>query len=192
MVEMKPDFAKQRGSGTTRSRPFPARAAKRVESALHHNGQTRPPESTAAEPASVTAGETAPPAGCPMPANPMHPPHHHREGIWFVPTIEMRLPAGELLIKTLKPVLVASASQTAKWTGLSKKKLRNLAEAGFIREARPTPQTLLYYPGEVWDFIRQTEADPDFWNGDRLTIYLRARRSRDPRHHSTAAGAPKS
>jgi len=79
--------------------------------------------------------------------------------IWFVPTKIMALPDG---VKCLKPVQRASAAVTSKLTGVSIKNLRNLAESGFIRSARPTPKSVFYYPGEVEDFIHQTEIDPAY------------------------------
>jgi len=100
---------------------------------------------------------------------------------WFVPTKIMALPDGGFYVKCLKPVQRASAAVTAKLTGVSIKNLRNLAEAGFIRSAHPTPKSVLYYPGEVEDFIRQTETDPAYWTKVRRDAYLQCSRLRDRR-----------
>jgi hypothetical protein len=84
-----------------------------------------------------------------------------------------------MLIKPLKPTLRATASATAKLTGISLKRLRILAEAGFIRVARPTPGSSFYYPQEIEAFILRTEAEPDFWNKVRMTCYLSCARLRN-------------
>jgi hypothetical protein len=91
----------------------------------------------------------------------------------------MHLADGSFLIKPLKPSLRAAAKVTAKLTGVSLKKLRVLAEAGFIRVARPTPGSTYYYPQEIEAFILQTEADPDYWNKVRMATYLRCARLRN-------------
>lgn len=86
------------------------------------------------------------------------------ETIWHVSHRVMQLPDGSFLIKTGKPILRANAGATSRLCGISLKNLRILAEAGFIRCARPTPHTTLYYPEEIMNFIARTEADLAFWN----------------------------
>lgn len=112
------------------------------------------------------------------------------EAAWYTPTLVMRLADGSTMLKPGKPVQRATSSQVAKWTGISKKNLRQLAEIGLIREARPTPWSLHYYPAEVEEFIAKTEADPDFWNKVRKDAYIQSRRLRDSRFKpgSDAAG----
>lgn len=112
-------------------------------------------------------------------------------GPWYVPKIWLRLADGSWILKFGKPVQRATSSQVAKWTGISKKNLRLLAEAGFIRECRPTPWSLFYYPAEVEDFILKTEADPDFWNKVRRDTYIRARRLREPRQGKSGTTSDK-
>lgn len=90
----------------------------------------------------------------------------------------MALPDGSFLIKVGKPVARANAGQTSRLTGISLKNLRILAEAGFIRCARPTPHSALYYPGEILEFVEKTEADPVFWSKVRRDTYLRCARLR--------------
>lgn len=92
-------------------------------------------------------------------------------GHWYIPHVELRLADGTFLVKPQKPVRRATANQVSKWTGMSKKCLKNLAESGFITRCRPNPSTVFYYPGEVQAHIRQTEADPDFWTPERLRRY---------------------
>lgn len=107
---------------------------------------------------------------------------HHHEAPWYTPTIVMRLADGSTLLKPGRPIQRATGDQVAKWTGVSLKTLRNLAETGFIRRAQITRVKHLYYPGEVEDFIAATEADPDFWDDVRKKAYLdcRSMRSRKP------------
>jgi len=113
-----------------------------------------------------------------------HTPANEGE-TWIVPCLRMRLPDGSYLIKTSKPVLRATSSQTAKITGVSKKNLALLADVGYIRRARPTPHTVFYYPGEVEAFIRKTEEDPDFWTQARRDAYITTRRLREGRRDQT-------
>ncbi len=77
-----------------------------------------------------------------------------------------------MLLKPQKPVRRGTAKQVSKWTGIPKKCLRRLAQSGFIRESRPTINTIFYYPAEIEDFIQQTEQDPDFWTPQRRREYL--------------------
>ena len=106
------------------------------------------------------------------------------QAIWYTPTRVMELPDGSVLLKRGKPIQRATASQTAKWTGVSLKNLRILAEAGFIRVAHPTPGSSFYYPEEVEQFIQLTEADPAFWTKARKDTYLQCSRLRDKRRSS--------
>lgn len=107
---------------------------------------------------------------------------------WYTPTIRVKLADGSTLLRTGKPVQRATPNQTSTWTRISKKNLRTLAECGFIRESRPTPWTLLYYPEEVEEFLRKTEEDPNFWNRVRRDAYITARRLRDKRQFKTEDG----
>jgi len=93
-------------------------------------------------------------------------------GHWYLPHLELKLADGSILIKPLKPVRRGTSNQVSKWTGIPKKCLRRLAQSGFIREARPGINTLFYYPAEVEEFIRATEADTDFWTPQRRREYL--------------------
>lgn len=101
------------------------------------------------------------------------------EAVWVIHTKVLHLADGSFMIKPLKPCLRASAKLTSKLTGVSLKKLRVLAEAGFIRVARPTPGSTFYYPQEIEAFILQTESDPAFWTKVRLATYLRCARLRN-------------
>lgn len=87
----------------------------------------------------------------------------------------MTMPDGKFLVCPKKPVLVMSAKDTAHYTGLSTKSLKRLAKSGFIRCEWPTPHMARYYPGEIFEFIKQTRDDPDFWTPARLTEYGLAR-----------------
>ena len=113
-----------------------------------------------------------------MTPDPCIPPNS-KEGVWVIHTKVLHLADGSMLVKPLKPCLRASAKLTEKLTGVSLKKLRALAEAGFIRVARPTPGSTLYYPQEIEAFILRTEADPDFWNKPRQAAYLNCARLRN-------------
>lgn len=101
--------------------------------------------------------------------------------VWFTPNRVMELPDGSILIKRGKPVQRVTATVTSKLTGVSLKNLRILAEAGFIRCARPTPGSAFYYPGEIEIFIQKTEDDPAFWTKVRRDTYLSCARLRDRR-----------
>lgn len=101
--------------------------------------------------------------------------------VWFTPNRVMELPDGSILIKRGKPIQRATATATAKMTGVSLKNLRILADAGFIRCSRPTPGSAFYYPGEIEEFIQKTEDDPAFWTKVRKDAYLLCARLRDKR-----------
>lgn len=103
------------------------------------------------------------------------------QSVWFTPTRVMELPDGSILIKRGKPIQRATSTETSKWTGISLKNLRILADAGFIRCARPTLGSAFYYPGEIEEFIRRTEEDPAFWTKVRRDAYLQCARLRDKR-----------
>lgn len=100
------------------------------------------------------------------------PPHGICPGHWYIPWLELKLADGTILLKPQKPLRRGTANQVSKWTGIPKKCLRRLAQSGFITEARPTINTLFYYPAQIESFIRQTEQDPDFWNAKRRREYL--------------------
>lgn len=105
----------------------------------------------------------------------------HTEPAWITPHRVMELPDGSILIKRGKPIMRATATITSKLTGVSLKNLRILAEAGFIRCARPTPGSSFYYPAEVEIFIQKTEEDPSYWTKVRKDAYLQCARLRDGR-----------
>jgi len=102
-----------------------------------------------------------------------------QEAPWFTPIKVMQMPDGSFLLRPGKPIQRASIEQTSKWTGVSKKTLRRLAESGFIRCARVTAARHYYYPGEIEEFIAKTEADPDYWTPERIQHYLGVRRLRE-------------
>lgn len=99
-----------------------------------------------------------------------------KTAVWLIHAKKLHLADGSFLIKPIRPVLRATAKHTAELTGVSLKKLRVLAEAGFIRVARPTPGSTFYYPQEIEDFIAKTEDDPAFWTTVRTATYLRCAR----------------
>lgn len=111
---------------------------------------------------------------------------------WYAPVLRMRLADGSWILRFGTPVQRATANQTAKWTGVSKKNLSVLAEAGYIRRAQPTPFTAYYYPAEVEAFIQSTEDDPAFWTKVRRATYIKARRLRDPVDRHSAPPRPES
>ena len=92
-------------------------------------------------------------------------------GVWVTRCQVLKLADGSFLLKPKKPVLRASAQETAKATGVSRKTLARLAEAGFIRCAKITDRLPMYYPAEVEAFIRSTEKDPDYWTLERKKQY---------------------
>jgi hypothetical protein len=108
----------------------------------------------------------------------MTPETHNEEGaVWYVPRVPVTLADGTIVIRMGKPLLRASARLTAKWTGVNKKNLSRLAQAGFIRRTMVTPGCHGYYPAEVEAFIDKTEAE-DFWTPERRRIYLNGGRIR--------------
>lgn len=109
---------------------------------------------------------------------------------WYTPTLVMRLAGGETLLKPGKPVQRGTPEQCSKWTGISRKTLKRLSEAGFIRVANPTPWLVFYYPGEIEDLIAKTEADPDFWNDVRRKAYIEARHLRAKKSATADEGTP--
>ncbi|MEO5915590.1 MAG: hypothetical protein ABIS50_15255 [Luteolibacter sp.] len=109
---------------------------------------------------------------------------------WYTPTIVLRLAGNETLLKPGKPVQRGTAAQVSKWTGISTKTLRRMAEAGIIRESKPTPWLIFYYPGEVEELIAKTEADPAFWNEVRRAAYIEGRRLRAKKPDAPAGELP--
>ena len=98
---------------------------------------------------------------------------------WLIPTLKIHLADGSTLVKACKAVQRGTAVQVSKWTGISTKTLARLADAGFIRASKPTPWLVLYYPGEIEEFIRKTEADPDFWIKVKRDAYITSRKLRE-------------
>lgn len=107
--------------------------------------------------------EATPEKATPLPGIPV--------GTWITRCQVFALADGSYLLKPKKPVLRASARDTAKATGISAKTLARLAEAGFVRCCRPTERLPMYYPAEVEAFIRVTERDPDYWTPERRRQY---------------------
>jgi hypothetical protein len=108
----------------------------------------------------------------------MNPPPENPCSTWVVPTTALKLPDGTILLKPGKPVRRVTAKAAAKITGVPKKILRNLAEAGFIREARVTPWVFYYDVVEIEAFIARTAEDPAFWSDVRRKAYLNISRLR--------------
>ena len=109
------------------------------------------------------------------------PQERGQDAPWYTPTVRVRLADGSTLLRPGKPVQRANATLTSKWTGVSKKNLRLLAEGGWIRECQVRPRTWVCYPAEIAGFIERTEKEPDFWNDARRAAYITARRLRDHR-----------
>ena len=93
-------------------------------------------------------------------------------GIWYLPVRDVKLPDGTIKIIPGCPVRRGTVAEVSKATGVSHRTLIALAEAGFIRRARPSPNQSFYYFTEVEDHIRRTEEDPNFWNEVRRKAYL--------------------
>lgn len=101
---------------------------------------------------------------------------------WFVPVTKVKLADGTYLLKTGKPFQRAQAGVCAKVFNISTKTLMLLGEAGHIRRARVSPMIFLYYPGEIEEFIRRMEEDPDYWTPQRRREYglIRDGKKKDP------------
>jgi hypothetical protein len=98
---------------------------------------------------------------------------------WIIPALELKLADGSTLVKPLKAVRRGTASQVAKWTGMSTKTLGRLADAGLITRAKGTPVLHFYFPGEVEALIQATIDDPDWWTPERKRLYFEAREIRE-------------
>lgn len=94
------------------------------------------------------------------------------QAAWYIPAKPILLPDGSTLIKPGRAIQRAKASQCARFTGVHRRVLANLAECGYIRRASPSPAGAMYYPAEIEEFIARTEADPAFWNEVRIRAYL--------------------
>ena len=95
-----------------------------------------------------------------------------RGGVWHVPHVEVRLPDGSTLIRPQKAVLWMKIKDVSRLTGVEAKTLNRLADCGFIRRRRPSPNQSWFMPGEVFAFLARTEEDPDFWQKARRQAYL--------------------
>ena len=93
-------------------------------------------------------------------------------GIWYLPVRSVKMPDGTYKIFPGCPIRRGTVAEVSKATGVARKTLAALAEAGFIRRARPSPNQSFYYFTEVEEHIRKTEDDPDYWNEVRKRAYL--------------------
>jgi hypothetical protein len=90
---------------------------------------------------------------------------------WFVPQTTLHLADGSTLVKPGKAIQRGQAKHVAKAFDISLRTLSLLAEAGHIRAARVGPQLTYYYPGEIEEFFRKMESEPDYWNAKRRREY---------------------
>ena len=94
-------------------------------------------------------------------------------GLWYLPVRVVALGDGSYRLFPGKPVRRGTCKEVSKATGVHRKVLHALAEAGLIRRAKPSPSTSFFYFAEVEDLIQKTEADPDFWTSVRKSAYLK-------------------
>jgi hypothetical protein len=101
---------------------------------------------------------------------------------WFIPAKVIQLADGSTLVKPGKAIQRAKAAQVARMTGVHRKTLAALAECGLIRRCYPSPNCAHYYPAEVEEILRRTEADPAFWTAVKSAAFLQGRslRHSDP------------
>lgn len=102
-------------------------------------------------------------------------------GLWYFPVRCCALGDGTYRLVPGRPVRRGTSSQVSKATGVHRKVLHALADCGLIRRARPSPNTAFFYFAEVEALIRETEADPDYWNRVRRDAYLSGRRLKESR-----------
>lgn len=109
---------------------------------------------------------------------------------WIIPAVRVQLPDGSTLVRPGKAVQRGTASQVAKWTGLSTKTLGRLADAGLIRRIMATPSHHMYYPGDVEELMQATVDDPDWWTPERKRLYFEAREIREMGVENERGSAP--
>lgn len=111
----------------------------------------------------------------PAPGPPVNPP---TSAGWYIPAIVAQLPDGSTLVKPGRAVRRGTAAQVAHWTGVGRKTLAKLAEAGLISRAQPSRGIYWYFPAEVEALIQSTIADPAWWETVRTKAHLKGRNLR--------------
>lgn len=91
---------------------------------------------------------------------------------WVFPATVTKFPDGSCLVKPGKAIQRATVAQAVKITGVHRKTLHALADAGLIHRERPSPSQAFFYPGEIEDLLKQTADDPSFWNKVRTRAFL--------------------
>lgn len=109
----------------------------------------------------------------------MSPKPKTPEPHYYIPAKRIQLPDGSTLIKPGKAIQRCKTSEASRMLGIHTKVLHALADCGLITRASPSPGSHFFYPAEVEAFIRQTEADPDYWTRVRRIAYLKGQTLRE-------------
>lgn len=91
---------------------------------------------------------------------------------WIIPAVTVHLPDGSTLVKPGKAIQRATVSRVAKLTGVERRTLHALADAGLVRRERPSPAQSFFYPGEIEALLSKTSADPGYWDAVRSQAFL--------------------
>jgi len=90
---------------------------------------------------------------------------------WYIPAVTVQFADGSTLVKPGKAVQRVQMPVASRMFGLSGRTLSRLAEAGYLRCARPSPSVKFFYPAEIEAFLKLTEENPGFWDSQRRVEY---------------------
>lgn len=93
-------------------------------------------------------------------------------GKWYIPTRVIQVDERTYALRLGKPVLLGTAAEIERETGIPRKMVPKLADAGFFPDCKPSPTYRLFYYADVREFLEKT-AEPKFWNSIRREAYLR-------------------
>lgn len=93
-------------------------------------------------------------------------------GKWHVPCKRIKIDDRTYALRLGHPVMLGTATDIERETGIPRKMVPKLAAAGFFDDVKPSPTYRLYYYADVLEFLEKTKA-PNFWNSVRREAYLR-------------------
>lgn len=85
-----------------------------------------------------------------------------REGKWVFPVERVKQPDGSWMVRPGEPVCRVRTAMAERLTGVPRKTLFRLAEAGLIRRAKVSEKVSFFWVGEIEDLIERCAADEGF------------------------------
>lgn len=81
---------------------------------------------------------------------------------WAFPAKKQRLPDGQWIITPGEPHMRCRTADAERITGIPRKTLHKLADAGLIRRAMVTPNIAFWWPAEIEAIIERAASDDGF------------------------------